>query len=269
MLDSFEIVTTSGVVLWSKAYAPVSSSLINGFIKDVFIEEKLLPGAKAADDTSATQHPSYNKEKYTLRWASVKELGLIFVVRMPAVGTSLKAHILIWIQAVYQSLLHLSWVDKLLDNIRVIFVDLYGDQLRKPHSTVVECDFDGYFDQQVKELEGSAKDTPQRNPQITQNDSTPTADPTEKPEEPSPPVPGLLSDRQHLKSPSTSTDVTPNSTPDTSRPVTPSNGHLLSAKPARGGGVSRRARKAASAAQTPAIEELKKKDQSAKAKGKK
>ena len=84
MLDGFEILTTSGVVLWSKSYAPISSSLINGFIKDVFIEEKVLPGATTADDTSASRHPSYKREKYTLRWASVKDLGLIFVVRMPA-----------------------------------------------------------------------------------------------------------------------------------------------------------------------------------------
>lgn len=84
MLDGFEILTTSGVVLWSKSYAPVSSSLINSFIKDVFIEEKVLPGATADDDTSAAQNLSYKKEKYTLRWASVKDLGLIFVVRTPA-----------------------------------------------------------------------------------------------------------------------------------------------------------------------------------------
>lgn len=83
MLDGFEILTTSGVVLWSKSYAPLSSSLINGFIRDVFIEEKVLPSATTADDTSASQHPSYEREKYTLRWASVKDLGLIFVVRMP------------------------------------------------------------------------------------------------------------------------------------------------------------------------------------------
>lgn len=83
MLDGFEILTTSGVVLWSKSYAPISSSLINGFIRDVFIEEKVLPSPTTADDTSASQHPSYKREKYTLRWASVKDLGLIFVVRMP------------------------------------------------------------------------------------------------------------------------------------------------------------------------------------------
>ncbi len=83
MLDGFEILTTSGVVLWSKSYAPLSSSLINGFVKDVFIEEKVLPGAIATDDRVAAQNPSYKKDKYTLRWASVKDLGLVFVVRMP------------------------------------------------------------------------------------------------------------------------------------------------------------------------------------------
>ena len=81
MLDGFEILTTSGVVLWSKSYAPVSSSIINGFIKDVFIEEKVLPGASVGDDTSATQNPLYKKDHYRLKWASAKDLGLIFVVR--------------------------------------------------------------------------------------------------------------------------------------------------------------------------------------------
>ena len=80
MLDGFEILTTSGVVLWSRSYVPVSSSIINGFIKDVFIEEKVLPGASVADDTSATQNPSYKRDQYTLKWTSVKDLGLIFVV---------------------------------------------------------------------------------------------------------------------------------------------------------------------------------------------
>ena len=81
MLDSFEILTTSGVVLWSKSYTPIKSSLINTFIKDVFIEENVLPGASVTDDASAAQNPTYKKEQYTLRWTSVKDLGLIFVVR--------------------------------------------------------------------------------------------------------------------------------------------------------------------------------------------
>ena len=81
MLDGFEILTTSGVILWSKSYVPVNGSIINGFVKDVFIEEIVLPAASVADDTSATQNPSYKKDQYTLKWTSVKDLGLIFVVR--------------------------------------------------------------------------------------------------------------------------------------------------------------------------------------------
>ena len=80
MLDSFEILTTSGVVLWSRSYAPVNSSIINGLIRDAFIEEKVLPGGSAKDDTSAAKHPSYKRDQYSLKWTTVKELGLIFVV---------------------------------------------------------------------------------------------------------------------------------------------------------------------------------------------
>ena len=89
MLDSFEILTTSGVVLWSRSYVPVSASIINSLIKDVFIEEKVLPGASVADDASATRNPAYKKDQYTLRWASVKDLGLIFVVRSSSITTGI------------------------------------------------------------------------------------------------------------------------------------------------------------------------------------
>jgi signal recognition particle receptor subunit alpha len=78
MLDTFEILTTSGVVLWSRCYEPVGPSIINGLIRDVFIEEKV-PGARASDG-SAERNPPYKKEKYTLKWTLVKDLGLIFVV---------------------------------------------------------------------------------------------------------------------------------------------------------------------------------------------
>ena len=80
MLDSFEILTTSGIVLWSKAYIPVSSSLINGLVRDVFIEERILPGVGATEDAPAAKSPAYKKEKHTLKWTSAKDLGLIFIV---------------------------------------------------------------------------------------------------------------------------------------------------------------------------------------------
>ncbi|BAE61907.1 unnamed protein product [Aspergillus oryzae RIB40] len=131
MLEAFEILTTSGVVLWSKSYAPVGAHIINSLINDVFIEEKVqIQAANAA-------YPVYKKEKYTLKWKKVKEFNLIFV-------------------AVYQSLLHLGWIDKLLDNISTLFIDIYKDQLRSTRVRVVEYPFDKYFEQQVKELEDNS-----------------------------------------------------------------------------------------------------------------
>lgn len=81
MLDTFEILTTSGVVLWSRSYMTVSPAVINSLIQDVFIEEKVLPGAAISDDVSAAQNPPYKHEQHTLKWTTVKELGIIFVVR--------------------------------------------------------------------------------------------------------------------------------------------------------------------------------------------
>ncbi|KAL9131436.1 MAG: hypothetical protein Q9217_000650 [Psora testacea] len=213
MLDSFEILTTSGVVLWSKAYTQIKPSLINSFIKDVFIEEKVLQGASVADDTSASQNPGYKKEGYTLRWAS----------------------------AVYQSLLHLTWIDKLLDNIRIIFTDLYGEQLRKPHTSVVECDFDGYFDQQVRELEGSAEKSTQGPPQIAVEDTEISPIGLKVHDALPPPLPGIAPGGQQKQI--LSNGASANSTPDTSCPSTPANNVLSASVLPKG--ASRRARKAA------------------------
>jgi signal recognition particle receptor subunit alpha len=89
MLDSFEILTTSGVVLWSRSFAPTNPSIINSLITNVFIEERNLPGAGVADDISAAHNPPYKHDQHTLKWTTVKELGLIFVVhcRLPPTAT--------------------------------------------------------------------------------------------------------------------------------------------------------------------------------------
>ena len=71
MLDAFEIVTTSGIVIWRKHYSPVSSNIINSLINDIFIEER------AGGQKEGT---AYKKEKYTLKWSTSKDVGLIFVV---------------------------------------------------------------------------------------------------------------------------------------------------------------------------------------------
>lgn len=74
MLDCFEILTTSGVVLWSRMNIPLGAHVINNLINDVFIEEKVPP---AGEDQTPS---SYRYLKYTLKYTHVKDLGLIFVV---------------------------------------------------------------------------------------------------------------------------------------------------------------------------------------------
>lgn len=79
MLDAFEIINTSGVVLWSRSYTSVSPSVVNHFISDVFIEEKSsVAGAK--NGASAAVNPPYKHDQHSLRWTFSKELGIIFVV---------------------------------------------------------------------------------------------------------------------------------------------------------------------------------------------
>lgn len=75
MLDAFEILTTSGIVLWRKQYAPVSPTVINSLVADVFIEDR-----KGAGGQAENAIPSYRKDKYTLKWTTAKDLGLMFVV---------------------------------------------------------------------------------------------------------------------------------------------------------------------------------------------
>ncbi|SPO03760.1 related to signal recognition particle receptor alpha subunit (SRP receptor alpha-subunit) [Cephalotrichum gorgonifer] len=212
MLDTFKILTTSGVVLWSRSYASISPSIINNFVSDVFIEEKV-PGSAAKGSQSAAANTPYQSEQHTLKWAIVKELGIIFV-------------------AVYRSLLHLSWVDKFVDNIRAIFIGLYAEQLKQPHTTLLSCqEFDNYFDQQVRALEKSGI-------QVEHSG-------TEAPNI----VEGKADDfeRDTLRNDVSANELSPGESPGTSRPVTPSTGHLAVPK-GLVGKMSRRQRKAQSAA---------------------
>ncbi|EER43916.1 signal sequence receptor alpha subunit [Histoplasma capsulatum H143] len=220
MLDSFEIITSSGVVLWSRSYAPVGAHVINSLINDVFIEEKFQQEAG-----SGTVAPRYRKEKYTLKWKRAKDLGLIFV-------------------AVYQSLLHLTWIDELLENIKTIFVEIYNEQLKKPNSRIIEYRFDKYFDQQVKELESAAGKTVEGSPSLLIEEKKDTLVEADNGGPPPPPIPGLLPAQRHAaRAVANSNESSPSQTPETSRPATPN--HIITAKAGPGGRTSRRARKAA------------------------
>lgn len=96
-------------------------------------------------------------------------------------------------QAVYQSLIHLTWIDKLLDNIKTIFLDLYKDQLKSSRARTIEYPFDDYFDQQMQELQEidtgiSAAEELSRAVPEEKKDLLSEADTGGPP----PPVPGLL-----------------------------------------------------------------------------
>ncbi len=155
-------------------------------------------------------------------------------------------------------------------------MDLYKDQLKKPHTSIVQCDFDGYFNQQVRELEGSAEQNTQRAPQLTPDDFTPPSSSGNAVDEPAPPIPGLINsmsgaapspgplrlthafflDQHRVPNiPGSSTELTPIPTPDNSRPTTPLASHLLSAKLGPKGG-SRRARKTVASANASSGDEM-------------
>lgn len=224
MLDTFEILTTSGVVLWSRTYAPISPAIINNFITNVFIEEKAVT-AGAKDNQPTADNPPYKYDQHTLKWTFVKELGIIFV-------------------AVYRSLLHLSWIDKLVDNLKTIFVDLYGDQLKKPNTTIVHCHkFDEYFNQQYQELEslGTTKGAQAANTPFHFEEG-----PTSGNLGDVPPLPPGLKQRTNVPTIVKSTSPPPEpasvATHNISRPSTPgANNHLVVDK---GGPMTRMSRKA-------------------------
>ncbi|KAI1942518.1 hypothetical protein LOZ66_000920 [Ophidiomyces ophidiicola] len=228
MLDSFEIITTSGVVLWSKSYAPVGAHIVNSLIKEIFIEEKTHLSDSGVDSAALR----YKKEKYTLRWTRSKDLGLLFV-------------------AVYQSLLHLTWIDELLENIKMIFIDLYEKQLKGPRLRVVEYSFDPYFDQQLQELESAANVSSGKESRYIEEEKKDALTNADTGGPPPPPVPGLLPAQPRAAQASlASADTTPSLSPVTPRSLSPARNHIVTGKSGPGGRISRRSRKAANAANT-------------------
>lgn len=157
-------------------------------------------------------------------------------------------HVLTYAQAVYQSLLHLTWVDKLLDDVQTIFVTVYKDQLNKPNATAVKYPFDSYFDRELQRLDqstgGAATAEP---PRVEAQDKKVSQEERDDGGPPPPEDPTLLK-VQSRTAPNGNSDLnTPVDTPDTSRPTTPLPPHLLAEKQRPGSRGSRRARKAANA----------------------
>lgn len=177
-------------------------------------------------------------------------------------------------QAVYQSLLHLSWVDNLLTAVRALFTKQYATELKNSRLTKLACtDFDQTFDALVRRLDtGSTRrqsepDSDAGPVQLTPPSSSVSAgeEAVDEDEPPPPPIPaaGPFKKPASPQRPkeaaviddTTNADVTPVPTPETSRPSTPlqqqpPTSQLLTAKAAGPGKGSRRARKANAAAKS-------------------
>ncbi|KAI7181464.1 P-loop containing nucleoside triphosphate hydrolase protein [Hortaea werneckii] len=236
MLDAFEILTTSGIVLWRRHYTPdFSPHVINNLVSDVLIEEKR--DLKGTHDGEAK---SYRKDRYTLKWTSAKDVGLCFV-------------------AVYNALINLSWVDDLLAAVKTLFLKQYGAELKKPDRVHLDThQFDQTFNALIQRLDTGSTARRQSDSEgpveLTPPSSSAGEDHDTEREEPPPPPPGVLKKATPALRKdnvvNSSTDATPVVTPDASRPSTPS-GHLLQAKSGPGGKTSRRARKAQHLQATP------------------
>ncbi|KAA8909560.1 signal recognition particle, alpha subunit, N-terminal-domain-containing protein [Sphaerosporella brunnea] len=212
------ILTTSGILLWSKKYAPVNPSVVNSFISDVLIEERVQPG---------TDGKYYKKDSYTLKWTTANDLGLIFI-------------------AVYQSLLQITWIDELLDTVKKLFTSLYGDQLKKPNTSTIQCHFDDYFASRIQDLEkkhGSAARPSTTFVPPTVISPAPSSQ-SEKWDAP-PPVPGLMKASARPVSPAINGLTTP--VPEIPRTPSPgmSSSGVITAK--RRGGRRRRGKASAHA----------------------
>lgn len=126
----------------------------------------------------------------------------------------------------YRSLLHLSWVDQLVDNIKTLFLKLYGEQLKVPHTTIIRCsNFDEYYDQQIQAFDKSGG----RGVESQETSETPALQRV---------VAKLSSSFIEIEEPS-DFPTSPNSSLPNSRPGTPMGGHILTAK----NRLSRRQRK--------------------------
>ncbi|EXJ80343.1 fused signal recognition particle receptor [Capronia coronata CBS 617.96] len=234
MLDAFEILTTSGVVLWSRSTSNIGAIAVNSLINDVFIEEKVRP------PVTNSGHPAYKHDKYTLKYTLVKDLGLMFV-------------------AVYQSLLHLTWVDKLLDDIRTIFVEVYRGQLEELDYAVLKYPFDKYYDEELRRLDQTTGGAVSAEiPRVeVQEEKKVNAEKADTGGPPPPELPQLLK-AQPRAVPTVNGEVAedlPAQSPDSPRPTSPLPGvagHLLTEKARPASRGSRRARKAVHAATTNA-----------------
>ncbi|TPX30146.1 hypothetical protein SmJEL517_g06224 [Synchytrium microbalum] len=126
MLDLFTVLTTGGIVLWSKAWAgDTKSNPINSLIQHALLDQKVAGN-------------SYLYNAYNMKWSIANELGVIFVVA-------------------YQKILHLTYIDELLERVKRAFISSYTDAICDVDS-LHQFDFDDKFDAILEDLEARDRD---------------------------------------------------------------------------------------------------------------
>lgn len=117
-----------------------------------------------------------------------------------------------------------------MDTVKKLFTSLYGEQLRRPHTSTIECHFDNYFDSRIAELERRSGGPARLVTPPTSTKQTPELEKWDAP--PPPPIPGIL--RAKASSPAPPTSHLSPVAPDAPRPKSPSVLLTATKRPARG-----------------------------------
>ena len=135
MLEQLLIFTRGGLILWT--YQELASALrgspIDALIRSCLLEER--------NASSSFQHDAPGCS-YTLKWTYNNDLGLVFV-------------------AVYRKILHLLYVDELLESVKREFSPLFN-----PKRTDFASDFDDTFRQLLLEAEARSDELRSKSKQM-------------------------------------------------------------------------------------------------------
>eukprot|EP01103_Thecamoeba_quadrilineata_P013220 TRINITY_DN3600_c0_g1_i1.p1 TRINITY_DN3600_c0_g1~~TRINITY_DN3600_c0_g1_i1.p1 ORF type:complete len:636 (+),score=152.31 TRINITY_DN3600_c0_g1_i1:25-1908(+) len=130
-VDNFTIFSKGGLVLWSHNEVDLVGNPINSLVKNILMEER---GGEN----------SYNIESYALKWVFANEFGIIFV-------------------AVYQRLLQMFYIDKLLELVKDRFLEIFKNL--PPHKRDLPLD-DKYFLPRYQEIISEIMQTKNRSQNV-------------------------------------------------------------------------------------------------------
>lgn len=146
-------------------------------------------------------------------------------------------------------------MDKLLDDVKTLFLDVYKAELEKTNVAAAKYAFDPYFEEELRRLDQSTDgEATAEAPQLEKQEKKLVLEDGDTGGPPPPEAPQLVKTQpKAAQRNGDSFQSTPVQSPDTSRPTTPLPGiagHILAEKTQGGGRGSRRARKAANATPT-------------------